>query len=141
MLFLACFSFTGRHGEGSLEGEAVSGHFNCMVDAEDVDAADRRLRALLRETRRHRNLFDGVSEVFLDALIAVKSVPRKGMITYFAEYMQEMPDTLWTAAPYTAARYCDAYSYGDEGDEEGEEGEEAEAEPFLIFDDAPATAN
>jgi len=139
MLYLAQFSFSGTHTEEPLAGQDASGHFNCLVEAEDVGEADRKLRALLRETKRKHEILGGAATVYLDSLIEVKAVPKKGMLTFFAEYFQEMPDTIFAAVPHTGPRYCVAYSFG-----EGEEGEEEEGEDavaYLEFGGSGDTAN
>lgn len=138
MLYLAQFSFSGKHTEEPLEGQEVSGHFNCLVEADEVGEADRKLRALLREIKRKHEILDGATIVYMDSLIEVKSVPKKGMLTFFAEYFQEMPDTIFAAAPHTGTRYCVAYSYG-EGEEEEDEGEDAIA--YLEFESGESPAN
>lgn len=138
MLYLAQFSFSGKHTEEPLEGQEVSGHFNCLVDAVDVEEADRKLRALLRETKRKHEILDGATIVYLDSLVEVKSIPKKGMLTFFAEYFQEMPDTIFAAVPHAGARYCEAYSFG-EGEDDDEEGEEAIA--YLEFESGDVPAN
>jgi hypothetical protein len=138
MLYLAQFSFSGKHTEEPLAGQEVSGHFNCLVEAEDVEEADRRLRALLRETKRKHEILDGATIVYLDSLIEVKSVPKKGMLTFFAEYFQEMPDTIFAAVPHTGPHYCVGYSFG-ESDDEDDEGEDAIA--YLEFGSGETVAN
>lgn len=131
MLFLGHFSFLGHHPDGPNEGEPMSGHFSCVVEADDVEAADRRIRALVNEHRRKFDEFAGVSVIFMDALVAIKAVPKKGAVTYFAEYFQDLPDTLSAALPHASSRHFDAYSL--EPDDEGDE-DEAEAVPFMVFE-------
>jgi hypothetical protein len=131
MLFLGQFSFLGHHHDDAKAGEPLSGHFTGVVEAADAEQADRLLRALVHEHRRKHDEFKGVTAVFLDALVAVKSVPKKGAVIYFAEYFQDLPDTLSAVLPHASDRNFSAYAL--EPDEPADD-DESEAVPFLLFE-------
>jgi hypothetical protein len=133
MLYLGHFCYTGEHPSGPLQGQEMSGHFSCLVEADDPESAGKRFLSLIRASRRSSDAFDGIADVFLDTMIAVKSLPKKGVVTHLAQFLQPLPDSVSIALPDTSGRFCDAFSFESDEAAEEEGDQVGEAEPFVSF--------
>ena len=143
MLYAGHFSFTTAPTE---EDGPSHGVFTCLAEAEDVDAALEKLRALVVRLKEEDDTLDGVSEVFLDSCVEVRSLPQAGLMTYWILWPHEETDSVSTGLRWAETDEAVGYSLLPEGEEGHECGEECdhehdedaddgyEVEPFVEFE-------
>jgi len=151
MLYAGHFSFTTSATE---EDGPSHGVFTCVAEAEDVETALDKLRALILRLKHEDDTLSGVTEVYLDSCVEVRSLPDDGLMTYWVMWPHEETGSISTGLRWAeddeAVGYSllpdeeDGHECGaecdhdhDEGstDDEGDEADEGwEVEPFVEFD-------
>lgn len=133
MLYVGHFSFLKGAASGSEADEASHGYFTTIADAESVDEAMAKFRALIQRLHDDSDVLNGVNEVFLDACIECRSVPQSGFLAHFVEWLGEETARISTAIRGASDDEAVAYSMGSENDklDDGEE----DVEPFVVFHD------
>lgn len=128
MLYIAQLSF---HERGEEEGQ---GNFSCVVDADGVDAAADRVADVIERVAETTEVFDGLSEVYLDEVIQIHRVPEGGFLAHWQWAPDGKEETISTVIPGVDEKDCEAFTPGpEEGDEEGED-EGVSVTPFIVFD-------
>ena len=143
MLYAGHFSFTTAETE---EDGPSHGVFTCLAEAEDVDAALEKLRALIVRLKEEDDTLDGVTEVYLDSCVEVRSLPEPGLMTYWIMWPHEETSSISTGLRWAEddeavgygmlAESEEAHECGEEcdHDHEGDEDDGYEVEPFVEFD-------
>jgi hypothetical protein len=134
MLYVAHFSFSKEPVKDplpeSVESEPWYGSCTCVVDAESIDAALEKLKALLHELRNTQDLFDGLHEIYLDACVEIRSLPAGGCLTYYGQHSGKQPSGIFTGMRGVSEEQADVYHFAPEGYREGDEYSD---EPFVVF--------
>ena len=85
--------------------------FTCVVEAENVDVAQNKLRNLIFELRKKQDLFGRATEIYLDDLIEITKVPPEGFLgRYESRTPGEEFDSVSTSLPGVDAEHCKAYT-------------------------------
>ncbi|HHY35944.1 MAG TPA: hypothetical protein GX510_10030 [Firmicutes bacterium] len=127
MLYLGHFSFDTRDDP---EFPPVScGFFTAVVEANNVEEAMKKFEALITEIRRGEDVLERVCQVFLDACVELRALPKSGLLSYYVTYDAERRAMILTSAPGVSEEYAAVYDYV--GDEKGAEGHSV---PFLVFE-------
>jgi hypothetical protein len=149
MLYVGHFSFTI---DEALDDGPAHGVFSCVAEAGDVDDALEKLRALIVRLKEEDDTLTGVSEVYLDSCVEIRSLPEAGMMTYWISWPHEETTSISTGLRWAGEDEAVGYSVvPDDGGEAGHahEGEHAdghehahegdedddgwEVEPFVEF--------
>jgi hypothetical protein len=145
MLYLGHFSFTTAPTD---EDGPSHGVFTCCADAEGVDAALEKLRALVLRLKEEDDTLDDVSEVYLDSCVEVRTMPEAGMMSYWIKWPHEETSSISTglrwagddeAVGYSVLPDDDDHDHGEDhadhvhGDDEADDDEGYEVEPFVEF--------
>jgi hypothetical protein len=83
VIYLGHFSY-GSHVERPTTSD-WHGYFICVAEAESAANALNIFDALLRRLARSSSIFSDVEEVYLDSCIEIKSIQRKGLLTFYKE--------------------------------------------------------
>ena len=118
MLYMGYFSFDGY------TEKPVHGYFSCVVEADDVDGAMDKFRALLDQTRKETDTLQDVESVYLDVVIELKQVPSNGFLAHKISREGELETGISTALPEVNQTMAQAFTMADEG---------KELEPFMSF--------
>ena len=140
MLYLGHFSFTTAPTD---EDGPSHGVFTCCADADDVDSAIEKLRALVLRLKEDDDALDDVSEVYLDSCVEVRTMPEAGMMSYWIKWPHEETSSISTGLRWAEADEAVGYSILPDHDEDAEEHDHAddeadddegyEVEPFVEF--------
>ena len=140
MLYLGHFSFTTAPTD---EDGPSHGVFTCCADAEDVDAAIEKLRALVLRLKEDDDALDDVSEVYLDSCVEVRTMPEAGMMSYWIKWPHEETTSISTGLRWAEGDEAVGYSILPDHDDDAEENDHAddeedddegyEVEPFVEF--------
>ena len=85
--------------------------FTCIVEADNVEQAQKKLRNLIFKLRKDHDMFGRVSEIYLDDLIEIKKVPLDGFLArYESRTLREEFDTLSTSLPGVDEEHCAQYT-------------------------------
>ena len=132
MLYLGHFSFAEEEGTGeSAQSDSWHGYFTCVAEADDVEAAVRKFKVLLRRLRDRDDMFDGVQRIYLDSCIEIHSIPAAGFLAHLS--LREGKDIGDISTSIRGATEEQAVAFHLESDEENEDGEPQESEPFIVF--------
>ena len=130
MVYLGHFSFESH--ESGMRGLAIwRGDFTCVAKADSVETALEKFEALLLRLHRTSNIFSDVKEVYLDACIEIRSVPKGGFLSYYCETRGECQERIATFLAGTTGQ--DACSYELATNADVENGDASAVEPFLVF--------
>jgi hypothetical protein len=132
MLYVGHFSFSyeSRHTKPP---EPWYGHLTALVEAKDAAAAVSKCRALLRNARKHRLVTDA-REIYLHAVVEVRSMPAAGLITHLEVNRGADITGIWTSAPMTSGRHVRSYHHEPE---DIRAGQQYRPEPFVVFAENP----
>lgn len=127
MLYLGQFDF--RIG-GLDESDTAPdrGYFTCVAEADGIEAALDRFRALILRLREEDDVFNEVPEVYLDACIEIRSIPPSGFLAHFVAYTEGGEGAVSTSVRGASEEDADAYSVGPVEEQEGT------VEPFVRFE-------
>jgi hypothetical protein len=123
MMYVGHFSFSG---DGGAPWHAF---FTCVVDAADVDAAVGKFKRLIRDVARRGDVFGGVSEIYMDSCIELRSLPKGGLMTYVT--IRDGEDTGGISAALLGATSRSAVAYSWSPDPAEESTEPRPIEPFV----------
>ena len=126
MLYLGHFSFTTAPTD---EDGPAHGVFTCCADAEDVDSAIEKLRSLILRLKEDDDALDGVSEVYLDSCVEVRTMPEDGMMSYWVKWPHEETSSISTGLRWAEEAEAVGYSILPDHDEDTEEHDDGEADP------------
>jgi hypothetical protein len=133
MLYLAHCSFSEK-------GETPTyGHFTYVVRADDYETAVDQLRRKLESARERTDLFDRPVEIYLDDMLEMRKLPKRGVIARYQSHFGEEPASINASLPADDPRGCRVIHPGDvdaEDDDEDDdlaEDEEVTVEPFMTF--------
>ncbi len=145
MLYLGHFTFDPPAEDDEDEEDSRHGYFSVLAQAESVDEAFDKFRALIPSARVRRDVFAPGTQVWLDSCVEVRSLPPEGVIAHMVVALGE--EGSLSASLVGAARGVGgAYGWGAddaERDDEASRGDDPEAEehedddggePFLILD-------
>ena len=129
MTYLAHFSYESRVDPQTRIMSDWHGYFTCVTEAEFLDQALKIFEALLRRLAHSTSVFSDVEEVFLESCIEIKSVHRKGLLTFFKE-MRGMSEGAISASLVGAEsnRNVTAYQFGSRPLHEVQT-----MQPFVVF--------
>jgi hypothetical protein len=144
MLYVGHFSFTAQAEDEETPSHGV---FTCVADAADVDAALETLRELVVRLKNEDDVLDGVTQVFLDSCVEVRSMPETGLMTYWVSWPHEETSSISTGLRWAEGDDAVGYAmlpdddHDDEADHTHEAGDEAEGDddadwevdPFVEF--------
>jgi hypothetical protein len=125
MLYIAHCSFdeTGN--------ERRYGYFNFLVEAPSVEEAGERLRKEIIRARKRSDLFDDAVKIYVDHIVEIASLPKRGLLVRYQSFEGEAPPVLFCPVPPGSSRGCKVYGVGPEGGDD----EDAESlEPFVEFE-------
>jgi len=129
MLYLGHFSFLDNE---DIDAEPGHGFFTTLVDADDVETALDRFKALILKLNEEQDLFDGVAEIVLDSCTeVVGTLPAEGILAHYQQWDGEPSETISTTLPDVPETV--AVAYVDEADEEGKDENGQPVEPFVVF--------
>ena len=130
MLYVGHFSFESSQEESdAFTVESKGGTFTCLVEAESLDDAADKFRDLIISHADSFEIFGSAGGVFIDAIIEIKKLPEKGVLTQLYEPLGNGSGSFATVLPGVPAELCVAYVRPLE--EEEEEGQPA----FITFGD------
>lgn len=100
MLYVGYFSWVGEKPE-ILTEYWPNGKFSCLVEADSVDEAGRKLWFLVDDMRTWASPFEGVVAVHLETIVEVEKLPEQGVLAYFEEVddLNSVSITLYRASP------------------------------------------
>ncbi len=107
-------TYVGHFSFSSDDGAPWHALFTCVVDAADVDAAVGKFKRLIRNVARRGDVFDGVSEIYLDSCIELRSLPKSGLLTYVTIRDGEDIGGISATLLGATSRSAVAYSWGPE---------------------------
>lgn len=136
MLYVGQFSFSFDTRAARKAVQSWHGYFTVVAEAPNVSAALKKLEALVLTSTESSELFSDVSEIFLEACIEVKSVPRAGLLAHVALEEGESFESISTTLPGVSRRH--ATSYHLEPDSVDDDGGFA-PEPFVVLKKARTT--
>ena len=112
--------------------ESAQSNFTCVVEAENVEQAQAKLRNLIFNLRKKYEMFGSATAVHLHDLIEIKKVPQEG---FLARYDTRLPseefDSISTTLPGVSEEYCRAYTLITPEAQEWEE--PTRLQPFITF--------
>jgi hypothetical protein len=122
MLYLAHCSFSEK-------GESPTyGFFTYLVKAADYETAVEQLRRKIENARDRTDMFDRAVEIYLDDMLEVRKLPKRGVIARYQAHLGTEADSLSASLPADDPRGCRVIRPGDVEDDE-EEDDLAEDEP------------
>jgi hypothetical protein len=138
MLYVGHFSFSGSGRFPELGDEPEHGHFTTMVEAESIEDATEKFESLIMRTRHEGDLFNSVSEVYLDSCSELKRLPPEGVISHFEAILGDAAPAMSVPLPGVDETVGQAFSI-QQGDLEveganGEEDDEEDRIPFIVFE-------
>jgi hypothetical protein len=132
MLYLGHFSFAQEsRRRGSTPPKPWHGYFTCVAEADEVEAAIEKFKALVRKLRDRSDMFSGVERIYLDSCIEIHSVPRGGFLAHFSLKEGEEVGGISTSIRGATKKQAVAFHLG--SDDENEDDELHESEPFIVF--------
>jgi hypothetical protein len=131
MLYLGHFYFDGEDSSG----EESCGHFTCLAEAVDIDAAVKKFKDQIYEMKENEGLFDGYVSIYVDDIIEIEKVPEEAIAVDFISSSGDPPKSVGCSLPSEHCEGCTVYDWIPEG---AEDDEDFEAEPFVQFEDEPA---
>ncbi len=140
MLYVGHFSFSAAPAEGD---EPSHGVFTCVAEADDVDVALEKLRTLVVRLKEEDDTLTGVTEVYLDSCVEVRSLPEAGLMTYWITWPHEETSSISTGLRWAedgeAVGYSvlpdDEHVHDESCDHEHDDETEFEVEPFVEFEE------
>ena len=125
MLYLAHFSFDGEY-----KGDPTHGWFTCMVEADGIEASVDEFHHLITKLQRDEDIFQFVTEVYLEDIIQIRQVPEEGFLGHYSSSPGEAPPSIATTCWGDTDGYCESFSPISSDSEEPHE-----IEPFIVFQD------
>lgn len=140
MLYLGHFSFSAAPTD---EEPAAHGVFTCAAEAADIDAALDKLRGLVVRLKEEDDTLVGVTEVYLDSCVEVRTLPEAGLMSYWVSWPHEETASISTGLRWAgedeAVGYSilpdDEHEHDESCDHEHDDETEFEVEPFVEFDE------
>jgi hypothetical protein len=133
MLYLGHFYFNETAQETALQQRGPAhGYFTCIAEAGDAEAAIDKFKTLLRTLHREGDLFEHVREVYLDACVEIRSIPKQGFLAYFTSRQGEDLGGISTAIRGASEREAVGF---DVGTEDAASGQPRPVEPFVVFNE------
>lgn len=123
MLYMGFFSFDG------FTDKPINGYFTCAVQTADVDTSLDRFRHLLKIMRKEDEALTGVTNIYLDTVIEVKTVPAEGFLAHMISREGELDNSISTVLPHVDDRIAEAFTTASAETED----EAVEMEPFMSF--------
>ena len=135
MLYIGHFSFVESLADEEGQGTSI-GAFQCLAEADDIDTALEKLKAIIVDLHERGDMFDEIEDIFLDSCVEVRHVPEDGMLTHFQEWTVQCSrvGSISTDVPGVGQDCAAVFRCGPEADLDDEEVEaEVEVEPFVTF--------
>jgi hypothetical protein len=127
MLYVADFNFDSERADD----RDWHGHFNILVEADNIASATRKLRAAIRRHKSRKNgALASATTIYMQSLVEISEVPLGGVLCYLETSPGEYAGGINVSTPGSSAKGVVAYGYGRE--------EGGELEPFLSFEPKPA---
>jgi hypothetical protein len=131
MIYLGHFSFA-TYGFDTPGGSPTwHGYFTCAAEAASVEKALEKFEALLLRVNRSGNIFTDVKEVYLDACVEIRAVPRRGFLSFFCETRGECQERIATSLAGTSGKNASSYELATTT--AAGKGGAFVVEPFLVF--------
>ena len=131
MIYLGHFSF-GTYGFDAPAGlPNWHGYFTCAAEADSVEKALEKFEALILRVYRSGNIFTDVKEVYLDACVEIRAVPKRGFLSYFCETRGECQERIATSLAGTSVKNASSYELATTA--AAGKGDAFVVEPFLVF--------
>jgi hypothetical protein len=129
MLYVGHFSFADP--DSGPNDVPWHGLFTLVAEGKSVDVAVRKFERQIRDLARRHGLFDGVSEIYLDTCVELRTVPRAGVLTYVT--IREGDDVGGISASLLGANARVGASYGWGSQQDVEATDPRPMEPFVRF--------
>ena len=133
MLYLAHCSFEEKGDTPTF------GYFTYVVRADDYETAVDQLRRKLETARARTDLFDRPVEIYLDDVLEVRKLPKRGVIARYQAHVGEDPGSLSSSLPADDPRGCrvvrpsEIEPEGDDLEDDLDDEGEVQVEPFMTF--------
>jgi len=129
MLYVGHFSFADP--DSGPNEVPWHGLFTLVAEGKSVDVAVRKFERQIRDLAKRHGLFDGVSEIYLDTCVELRTIPRAGVLTYVS--IREGDDVGGISASLlgASARVGASYAWGAQQDVESTD--PRPMEPFVRF--------
>ena len=129
MLYVGHFSFADP--DSGPNEVPWHGLFTLVAEGKSVGVAVRKFERQIRDLAKRHGLFDGVSEIYLDTCVELRTIPRAGVLTYVS--MREGDDVGGISASLlgASARVGASYAWGAQHDVECTD--PRPMEPFVRF--------
>lgn len=105
MLYLGHFSFDECNDEGRF------GHFTCIVEAKNPEAAEKAFKKLILDMKKKKTLFTPPMDIYLDTFVEVGEVPKSGLVTCYSSYRGDIQGELSTYLPHEDTGGCTGYFF------------------------------
>ncbi|MCG6892650.1 MAG: hypothetical protein LJE65_03505 [Desulfobacteraceae bacterium] len=126
MNYLAHFSFYRQE-------EDRGGYFTMVVSAEEPDEAVERFEAEILRLKKESDVFEDVTEVYIDDFIEIEKMPAQAVLTRMES---EDPEGFTLSINLlTEQEGFTVYGWCPEGKEDEYEEDENDVYPFLVFDE------
>lgn len=126
MNYLAHFSFYRQD-------EDRGGYFTMVVSAEEPDEAVERFEAEILRLKKESDVFEDVTEVYIDDFIEIEKMPAQAVLTRMES---EDPEGFTLSINLlTEQEGFTVYGWCPEGKEDEYEEDEHDVYPFLVFDE------
>src|SRR4051794_32271419 len=131
MLYLAHCSFD-ESGD-----TPTFGYFTYVVEADDYETAVEQLRRKLTTTRETTDVFDRPVQIYLDDMLEINVLPKRGVIARYEAHIGEDPGSISSSLPADDPGGCRVIRPSDAVDNELEDDldddEDTQIEPFMMF--------
>ena len=129
MIYLGHFSFVSNVALPDEVPELSHGYLTCVAEADSTELALRTFEVMLRRLKRSDELFSGVDQVHLDSCIEIRSIPKRGLLTYFHEENGEPQPAVSTSLFRSSTKHAVAYEWMSSDQSQNDD----RREPFLVF--------
>lgn len=125
MNYLAHFSFDEDDG-------GRFGYFTMVVAAKDADIAIDKFKAEIQALHASKDVFDRITEIYLDDIIEIRRMPDKAVLTRYESRSRDGTGSISTSV-LSPTKAMTAFNWLPDGKEEIEK-EEYEVYPFITFE-------
>jgi hypothetical protein len=115
------------------------GYFIYIVEADDYETAVEQLGRKLTTARETTDVFDRPVKIYLDDMLEITALPKRGVIARYQAHVGEDPGSLSSSLPADDPSGCrvirpsDVADDDDEVEDDLEDDEGVQIEPFMTF--------
>jgi len=133
MIYIGHFSFD----ELGSEKEVRHGYFSCVVEADKADVAANEFKEFIFSLKKMNDIFSNIINVYMEAIIEIRDVPRRAIITRIQSSVGEFPKSVSRSLPHVESPGINVYGWAPEvGEHKKKMDQEGykEAKPFIKFE-------